>query len=209
MILLLQLFWLFFKIAAINFGGGFAMIGLIQEDLLSLDWISRSEFSDIVAIAQMTPGAIAINTATFVGFNVASIKGAVIATLAVPLPSLLIIFFISPILKEHNDHPLLKMVFYGILPVVAGLIFSAAFTIGNDALFFEPIDGQVLTYLLAEPLEYINLWSVLITSLSLVGIIKYKLHPIVVIIIACIVGVFVYNYDLNRVISNLIMMNQF
>ena len=118
---LYHLFTGFFKIGLFTIGGGYAMLPLMQEEIARYGWITPAEFIDIIAIAEMTPGAIAVNTATFAGFRTAGIIGAIVATAALALPSLLIIVPLSNFWEVHREHPILKAVFNGIKPAVAGL----------------------------------------------------------------------------------------
>src|SRR5690554_2913199 len=137
LLLLLRLFYTFAKVALFNFGGGFVMISLIGQEIIGPNGfsITQEEFSNIIAVSQMTPGAIAINTATYVGYHIAGILGAVVATMAIPIPSFLIVIFISPILVKYKNHKLNKMIFYGIRAVVVGLIINAAFIVSKTPFF--------------------------------------------------------------------------
>lgn len=98
-------------------------------------WITQQEFIDIIAIAEMTPGPISINAATFIGYRVAGVFGSIVTTTAIILPSLLIILALSQVLEKHREHPLTRSIFAGIRPVVAGLILSAAWFIAATVIF--------------------------------------------------------------------------
>lgn len=122
----LQLFGIFFKIGAFTFGGGYAMIPLIEyETTEKRQLIDKQEISDIVAIAESTPGPIAINSATFVGYRSCGVLGSVMATLGVVLPSLIIILTIAYFLDRFIDHPIVKSAFFGIRAGVLALIVKA------------------------------------------------------------------------------------
>lgn len=124
--LVLQLFGVFFKIGAFTFGGGYAMIPLIQKETAeNRHWISNDDILDIIAIAESTPGPLAINTATFVGYKTCGFFGSVAATLGVVLPSFLIIFLISTVLKRFEQLKAVKYAFYGIRAGVLALILKA------------------------------------------------------------------------------------
>ena len=145
--LLLTLFLMFAKIALFNFGGGFAMIPLIASEMDKFQWLTSQEFMDIIAISQMTPGAIAVNTATYVGYSVAGIWGAVVSTIAIPFPSLILVITLYPILDKYKNHPVLKMIFYGLRPVVAGLIIAAVYFVANTAMINPDYVGEsIFTY---------------------------------------------------------------
>ena len=122
----LELFGIFFKIGAFNFGGGYAMIPLIEyETAEKRNLIDKQEISDIVAIAESTPGPIAINSATFVGFRSCGVLGSAMATLGVVLPSLCIILAIAFFLRKVIDYPVVQYAFFGIRAGVLALIVKA------------------------------------------------------------------------------------
>lgn len=134
--LLLQLFGTFFLIGAFTIGGGYAMLSLIQGEVVTAHhWISESTFTDIVAISQMTPGPIGINTATYVGYDVLAgatgshllgIAGSAVATLALVLPSFLIVLAVVRFYTRFRNNPLFDGVMKGLRPAVVGLIGAAA-----------------------------------------------------------------------------------
>jgi len=127
--LLLEVFWVFFKIGAFTFGGGYAMIPLIsRETVENKKWISDQDILDIVAIAESTPGPIAINSATFVGYKVAGVLGSVFATLGTVIPSFMIILIISFVLEEFESLTVVKYAFEGIRAGVLALVCKALWT---------------------------------------------------------------------------------
>lgn len=164
------------------------MIPLIQKEIESHGWLSASEFVDIIAIAEMTPGPIAVNSATFVGYKAVGILGGIVATFGVALPSLVLILIVSRYFFRFQDHPLNKMLFYGIRPVIVGLIFSAAVIVAQTAFFKEDIVFN-LSYILKNFLYVINFKSVLIFAASLICLVKFKINPILMIVISGILGV--------------------
>lgn len=122
----LQLFWTFFKIGAFTFGGGYAMIPLIQKEVVdNKKWISEQDILDIIAISESTPGPIAINSATFIGYRVAGFWGSFFSTLGVVLPSFLIILAISFVLRQFESLQVVKYAFAGIRAGVLALIVKA------------------------------------------------------------------------------------
>lgn len=129
----LQLFYTFFKIGLFGFGGGYAMLSMIQGEVVTrYDWVSTQEFTDIVAISQSTPGPIGINAATYVGFTATgSIWGSVIATFAVVLPSFILMLTISKFFLKYQKHPAVEAVFCGLRPAVVGYWQSAALVLMN------------------------------------------------------------------------------
>ncbi len=123
---ILQLFLVFLKIGAFTFGGGYAMIPIIQKEIVEKKkWITDDDILEIIAIAESTPGPIAINSATFVGYRVAGFFGAMFATLGVVLPSFVIILLISFVLREFQDIPAVQYAFNGIRAGVLALLIKA------------------------------------------------------------------------------------
>lgn len=122
---LLQLFAAFFKIGIFGFGGGIAMLPLIFQTVQSFGLMSAEDFSDLVAISQVTPGPIAINAATFVGFHYAGVAGSVAATLGVVIPSFVILLIAMRFLDTYKESRVVQGVFTGIRPAVIGLIAAA------------------------------------------------------------------------------------
>lgn len=171
--IILKIFLAFLKIGAFSFGGGYAMFPLLQKEIIeNHQWLTSSEFTDIVAIAQMTPGPIALNSATFIGYKIHGLLGALAATLAVVTPSLIIVLLICFFLKKFKNSQHIKWAFEGIRPAVLGLIASAAIFVAKDS--------------------FIDVKSVII-AMGIIYLIGYKkLHPILGIIIAGISGVILY-----------------
>lgn len=126
---LLQVFWTFFKIGAFTFGGGYAMIPLIQNEAVEKrHWVTDDDILEIVAIAESTPGPIAINSATFVGYRAAGVLGSVCGTLGVVLPSFVIILALSFILQEFQALRAVQYAFFGIRAGVLALLIKALWT---------------------------------------------------------------------------------
>lgn len=122
----IALFWVFFKIGAFTFGGGYAMIPLIQKETVEIKkWITDQDILEIIAIAESTPGPIAINSATFVGYRVAGFFGALSATLGVVLPSFVIIFILSYVIAQFREIKIVQYAFSGIRAGVLALIIKA------------------------------------------------------------------------------------
>ena len=170
----LQLFYTFFKIGLFGFGGGYAMLSMIQGEVVTrYGWVSSQEFTDIVAISQMTPGPIGINAATYVGFtSTGSVWGSIIATFAVVLPSFILMLTISKFFLKYQKHPVVESVFSGLRPAVVGLLASAALVLMKDTYTFVV--------------------SVIIFLIAFVGTKKYKANPILMIIACGIAGLILY-----------------
>lgn len=178
-----QLFYTFFKIGLFGFGGGYAMLSMIQGEVVTrYGWLSPQEFTDIVAISQMTPGPIGINSATYVGFTATgSVWGAVIATFAVVLPSFILMLAISKFFLKYQKHPAVEAVFSGLRPAVVGLLASAALVLINTENFSSPKEDM-----------YSFIISCIIFLVAFVGTRKYKVNPILMIVACGIAGLILY-----------------
>ena len=181
--LYLQLFYTFFKIGLFGFGGGYAMLSMIQGKVVTrYGWLTSQEFTDIVAISQMTPGPIGINSATYVGFTATgSVWGSIIATLAVVLPSFILMLAISKFFLKYQKHPVVEAVFSGLRPAVVGLLASAALVLMNAENFSSPKEDM-----------YSFIISCLIFLVAFVGTRKYKINPILMIVACGIAGLILY-----------------
>lgn len=127
--ILFELFFTFFKIGALTFGGGYAMIPFVREQVLAHDWLTEEELLNMIAVSESTPGPIAVNMATFVGADQAGILGSALATLGVILPSFIIILIISALLKNFLKYKGVKAFLTGVRPCVVALILGTAFTL--------------------------------------------------------------------------------
>ena len=181
--LYLQLFYTFFKIGLFGFGGGYAMLSMIQGEVVTrYGWLTSQEFTDIVAISQMTPGPIGINSATYVGFTATGrVWGSIIATLAVVLPSFILMLAISKFFLKYQKHPVVEAVFSGLRPAVVGLLASAALVLMNAENFSSPKEDM-----------YSFIISCLIFLVAFVGTRKYKINPILMIVACGIAGLILY-----------------
>ncbi|TDT72270.1 chromate transporter [Hypnocyclicus thermotrophus] len=130
-----ELFFVFFKIGAFTFGGGYAMLPIIEKELVEKrTWLSKKELLDITAVAQMTPGAIATNTATYLGFKQKGILGACSATFGVILPSIIIITLIYKLFSQNFDLPIVKSAFLGIRSAIIALILNSVIKIFKHSI---------------------------------------------------------------------------
>ena len=186
----LKLAWAYFKIGLFGFGGGYAMLSLIERIIVGSGWISEQMFTDIVAISQMTPGPIGINSATYIGYvapgvanpafsnPVFGILGSILCTLVVVVPSYLLTLYTSHFINRHRESAIVKGVFSGLRPIVVGLIASAALLLMNEANF-----GVEITEVM---------WSVAICIAAFILVFFVKLHPIAVILLAGVAGYLIY-----------------
>ncbi len=173
-----QMLGIFFRLGLFTVGGGYAMLPLIQAEIARYGWITAEEFVDMIAIAEMTPGAIGVNTATFVGFRQGGLFGAFVATTGIALPSLLVVVAVSKVLDRFREHPLVEAILFGIRPVVAGLIASAALFIAQAAIINSEATGFLS----------IDLLALGIAIGSGIAVYRYKVHPIAVMVCAGIAG---------------------
>lgn len=185
----LKLIWSYLKIGFFGFGGGYAMLALIENEIVTPGWISEKMFTDIVAISQMTPGPIGINSATYIGYVAPTttaglnsplwgILGSILCTVVVILPSFLLVRYASHYIRRHKDSVAIQGIFTGLRPVVVGLIASAALLLMNGANFgFEANDITK---------------SVAIAVVALCLSLFTKIHPILIIVAAGITGLVIF-----------------
>ena len=189
----LQLFYTFFKIGLFGFGGGYAMISMIQGEVVTrYEWLSSNEFTDIIAISQMTPGPIGINSATYVGYSAVvnagyshavGILGSTIATVSVVLPSFILMVLISKFFLKYQKHPIIASVFEGLRPGVVGLLAAAALVLMNRENF-GTYNRQILT-------------SIILFAGTFIASYRYKVNPILLIVICGIIGYVTFGYILT------------
>lgn len=179
--MLTQLFLTFFLVGLVSFGGGYAMIPLIQEEVLNRQhWMNAAQLSDIIAVAGMSPGPIATNIAEAVGYRQDGWIGAAAAFLAVVLPSLLLILAIGRLFLRIQNQPLFQSSFYGIRPVVAGMIVYAAISFAQNAGMFAPLSWFT--------------WSQIgIFAGSFAALFFLRKHPVSVIVLSGLVGIALYS----------------
>ena len=171
----LQLFLSFLQIGAFSFGGGYAAMPLIQNQVVDLHhWLSLSEFTDLITISQMTPGPIAVNSATFVGIKIAGIPGAIIATLGCILPACIIVTIIAWLYLKYRNMESLQVVLNTLRPAVVSLIATAGLTIIISAIF----GGMGIA------IETIKIQMVVIFGICMLLLMKWKMNPIAVMVLA-------------------------
>lgn len=187
----LQLFWTFFKIGLFTIGGGHAMIPLIMEELVAKGWLEQSVLLDFIAISESTPGPFAVNIATYAGQEIAGIGGAIMCTLGVVLPSLIIIIIIAKFFSKYMNRPVVQEVFDHVSGSVTGLLFSVVLSVGILVLF--GMDNIFDTASFAPDYIAIGLFLGLL-ALSFVKIKKKKIPPIALIIVSAVCGVLLYGF---------------
>lgn len=169
-----ELFAIFFKMGSFTFGGGYAMLPIIQEEIVNKrKWATDEEILDYYAIGQSTPGIIAVNTATFIGYNQKGIIGGIIATLGIVSPSMIIITIIATFFKNFQDYTIVQHAFGGIRVVVAALIFNAALKMYKDSV--KDWVGILLFITSFLLLVFLNITPIIIIIVSaIIGIIRFK-----------------------------------
>ncbi len=187
----LRLFWTFFKIGLFTIGGGHAMIPLIMEELVAEGWLEQEVLLDFIAISESTPGPFAVNIATYAGQEVAGIGGAIMCTLGVVLPSLIIIILIAKFFSRYMNRPVVQEVFDHVSGSVTGLLFSVVLTVGILVLFGMNDIYDVGSF---KP-DWIAIGLFLgLLALSFVKIKKKKLPPIAIILLSALGGVLLYGF---------------
>ncbi|MDL2251516.1 chromate transporter [Odoribacter sp. OttesenSCG-928-J03] len=175
----MQLFWTFFKIGLFTFGGGYAMIPLIQKEVVSRrKWMDESEFLDMLAIAQSVPGPISLNTAVFVGNKVGGRKGTLLTSLGIILPSFIVILLVALVFTQFKENPVVERVFKGIRPAVVALIAAPLWKMGKQAK--------------------ITLKTIWLPVVAILLIWLGGLSPIYVVIGVIIAGILHYKYQLRK-----------
>ncbi|NCA97882.1 MAG: chromate transporter [Clostridia bacterium] len=177
----LQLLWSFFKVGFFSFGGGYAAVPLIQNEVVNLHgWLSLTEFTDLITISQMTPGPIAINSATFVGIKIAGFGGALVSTLGNILPSTILVSLLAWLYGKYQNLFVIKGILAGLRPTVVALILSAGLSI--LILSFWGVAGVNWN------LESIDLIAVALFIAGLLILRKFKPNPIMVMLGSGVIG---------------------
>lgn len=173
--LLLSLYWTFTKIGLFTIGGGYAMIPLMEAEMINRSgWLTAAEFLDIVAVAEMTPGPVAVNAATFIGYRLAGVPGSLLATLGVITPSLVILLLLGRFLMGVIQNPRSERFFKGLRPALIALILTASFSLGQEAL--------------------VDLATILIfAGLLLLSLVR-RVNPLYLIGLGALLGLILYPY---------------
>ena len=177
--MLWDLFITFLKIGIVSFGGGYSVIPLIQYEVADHGWLAYTEYQEAIAIAGMSPGPIATNSATLIGYQTAGLGGAIVSTLGIFLPSLLAVIILTAIFYRLKYKMWFRSTFYGLRPIITGLILYAALHFGflNDG-------DTTITWATCATLA--------ICAGCLYGMYKYKLHPVMIILLSGAVGIILF-----------------
>ncbi len=185
----LELFFEFLKIGAFTFGGGYAMISIIREAVLSHGWLSEGQLLNFIAVAESTPGPIAINMATFIGSSQGGILGSLLATLGVVLPSFVIILIIAALISNFLKNRCVNAFLSGVRPCIVAMIIATSLTIGLSTLFAFGSLGDVVS----PDIAAIAILAVLLAVHFFVQkVFKKKPSPIIMIILSAGLGMLFY-----------------
>lgn len=188
----LQLFLVFSKIGIVGFGGGYAMLSLIQGEVVTKHhWLSSAEFTDIIAVSQMTPGPLGINMATYVGYTSVlnagyppsmAMLGSLITTLSILWLPFILMLAVSRILVRHKDSPILKGIFAVLRPTIVGLIAAAALVLMNAETFGAPETERVQFGL-----------SLVLFAAAFIAVYRFRVSPILLLGLAGVFGMLFYS----------------
>lgn len=188
----LDLFLVFSKIGIVGFGGGYAMLSLIQDDVVSThQWLTAKEFTDIVAVSQMTPGPLGINMATYVGYTAVlnegysptvAMLGSFVTTLSILWLPFLLMLGVSHLLLKHKDSAVIKGIFSGLRPTIVGLVAAAALVLMNADNFGAPRESQ---------LQFIT--SLVLFAAAFIAVYRFQVSPLKILAIAGLFGMVFYS----------------
>ena len=176
-----ELFYTFFKIGLFTFGGGYAMLPLIQEEVIAHNWIPMEDLINFIAVSESTPGPFAINMATYVGTQMGGLLGGICSTLGVVMPSFIIILLVAKIFEQFKKNKYVKGAMSGLKPAAVGLIASAV--VSMALIVFVPNGFSVAIFTSVE--FYISL-----ALFAVMSVLAFKkVHPILIIVISAVVGI--------------------
>ena len=179
----LQLFWSFLKVGAFSFGGGYAALPLIQDEIVTNhQWLTQQEFTDLITISQMTPGPIAINSATFVGNQIAGVLGGIAATLGSVFPSIILVTLLAYVYMKYRNLASLQYVLKALRPVVVAMIATAGMSILVTSFWGDQVIG----------IQTVNIIAVIIFVICLTLLFKTKWDPVMVMMLAGVLNVVAY-----------------
>ncbi|MED4696560.1 chromate transporter [Peribacillus frigoritolerans] len=176
-----ELFSTFFIIGFVSFGGGYAMIPVIESEVSQHGWMTTQEFTDIIAISGMSPGPVTANSAILVGYSTAGLAGAISSALGILLPAIIIVTVIATFFSKLNHYPVVQSMFYGLRPIVTSLIIFAAIRLALS------------NHMIAVNVSWHTISLLIVFGLSLFALMKLRWHPAYIIILSGLVGVVLYS----------------
>jgi len=176
-----ELFSTFIIIGFVSFGGGYAMIPVIETEVSQHGWMTTQQFTDVIAIAGMSPGPIAMNSAVLVGYSTAGVIGAIISALGILLPAIILVIVVGTFFIKLHHYLVVQSIFYGLRPIVTSLVIYAAISFALSNNMISPVISWKTVSLL------------LIFALSLIALLKLRWNPAYVIVLSGLVGVVLYS----------------
>lgn len=181
----LELFWSFFQIGLLSIGGGYAAIPLIQNQIVETKhWMTLAEVADIITIAEMTPGPIAINASTFVGMKIAGLQGAIIATIGCITPSCIIVLTLALLYDKYKNLSIIEDIIMTLRPAIIGLIASA-----GCSILFSGISEELIIFNYHSKIDYI---AIALFGITLFIIKNFKISPIYIMLGSGLIGTVAY-----------------
>ncbi|GIP29739.1 chromate transporter [Paenibacillus sp. J23TS9] len=177
--MLLELFWTFFKIGFMSFGGGYAMLPVIEHAALKEGWMTTQQYTEAIALAGMAPGPVAMNSAVYVGYTASGWVGSLIASLGIVFPSAIIMFLVATIFYRVYDNHWVQAALNGMKPAVIALIAYAAYTMTIHSGFITGFSVSTFA-------------SIAIFIAALIAMIRFRVHPLAMILVSGIVGILIY-----------------
>ena len=176
-----ELFWTFLKIGAFTFGGGYAMLPLIQSEVVAKGWMTQEAVVNFIAVSESTPGPFAVNIATYVGAETGGVFGAFCATLGVVLPSFVVILIVSKFYRRFRESKIVRGVMSGLQPAVIGLIGAAVISVGQTVFFSSGVS--------AAAFSGVPLYCSLVIFAVTLFLERKKVHPILLLVLAAGLGI--------------------
>ncbi|MEI0739306.1 chromate transporter [Paenibacillus sp. JTLBN-2024] len=177
--MLLELLWTFFKIGFMSFGGGYAMLPVIEHAALKEGWMTAEQYTEAIAIAGMAPGPVAMNSAVYVGYAAGGWIGSLVASLGIVLPSVIVMFLVATVFYRVYDNQWIQAALNGMKPAVIALIAYAAYTMTIHSGFITGFSFSTFA-------------SIAIFIAALTAMIRFRVHPLAMIIVSGIVGIVIY-----------------
>jgi len=181
---LIELFFVFLKIGAVSFGGGYAMIPFFETEMVSHNWVSLSDYVKVIAIAQVVPGPFAVDSSSYIGFKVAGIVGALVATIALCIPSFTASVIITKYYTQFKTNKYVNALLIGVRPAVLGLLISAAYIIGLKPIY--QINNTLISWTMLKALIVIGIGYYVLNQK------KVKIGTFTFIVATAVVGIIIF-----------------